>query len=148
MSEYFKLRAAIFPIILNDKNEILLHKRLNTGYMDNMWDLAGTGHIEKNETAKEALIRECKEELDIDVDINSINICHTVHRVGKSDNFNYIYLYFFVKNFQGTPKIVEKNKNAQLEWYSLTDLPKNIITDRKEAIENSFNNIFYNEFVV
>jgi 8-oxo-dGTP diphosphatase len=60
-----KIAAIIFE---NDKNEILLYLRDNKPGIPfpNHWDLIG-GHIEGDETPEEALIREVKEELDIDL---------------------------------------------------------------------------------
>lgn len=60
-----EIAAIIFE---NDKGEFLLYLRDNKpgipfpGY----WDLIG-GHIEEGETPEEALVREVKEELDIDL---------------------------------------------------------------------------------
>jgi len=64
--ESMKQIAAI--ILENDKGELLLYKRDNKpdipfpGY----WDLIG-GHVENGETPEKALIREVKEELDLDI---------------------------------------------------------------------------------
>ena len=55
-------------ILENDKGEFLLYLRDNKpdipfpGY----WDLIG-GHVEEGETPEQALVREVKEELDIDL---------------------------------------------------------------------------------
>lgn len=46
---------------------ILLHRRKNTGYEDGKWDIAGSGHVDEDETAQTAVIRECQEELGIEV---------------------------------------------------------------------------------
>jgi len=78
MGEHFKSLSAIFPIILKKNNEdveILLHRRKNTGYEDGKWDIAGSGHVDKGETAKMAVIRECAEELGIDVKISHLFYC-------------------------------------------------------------------------
>jgi 8-oxo-dGTP diphosphatase len=55
-------------ILENDKGEFLLALRDNKPGMPfpNHWDLIG-GHIEEGETPEEALVREVKEELDIDL---------------------------------------------------------------------------------
>jgi len=61
-----KIIAAI--IFENDNGEFLLYKRDNKpgipfpGY----WDLIG-GHVEEGETPEQALVREVKEEIDIDL---------------------------------------------------------------------------------
>ena len=55
-------------ILENDKREILLYLRDNKPGIPfpNYWDLIG-GHVEKGETPGEALVREVKEELNIDL---------------------------------------------------------------------------------
>lgn len=65
-AENMKQIAAI--ILENDQGELLLYKRDNKpdipfpGY----WDLIG-GHLENGETPEKALVREVKEELDLDI---------------------------------------------------------------------------------
>lgn len=55
-------------ILENDKGEFLLALRDDKSWIPfpNHWDLIG-GHVEEGETAEEALVREVKEELDIDI---------------------------------------------------------------------------------
>jgi 8-oxo-dGTP diphosphatase len=55
-------------ILENDKGEFLLALRDNKSGIPfpNHWDLIG-GHVEEGETPEEALVREVKEELDIDI---------------------------------------------------------------------------------
>jgi 8-oxo-dGTP diphosphatase len=55
-------------ILENEKGEFLLALRDNKSWIPfpNHWDLIG-GHVEEGETQEEALVREVKEELDIDL---------------------------------------------------------------------------------
>jgi 8-oxo-dGTP diphosphatase len=55
-------------ILENDKREFLLYLRDNKPGIPfpDHWDLIG-GHVEEGETPEEALVREVKEELDIDL---------------------------------------------------------------------------------
>jgi 8-oxo-dGTP diphosphatase len=55
-------------ILENDKGEFLLYLRDNkpTIPFPDHWDLIG-GHVEEGETPEQALVREVKEELDIDL---------------------------------------------------------------------------------
>jgi 8-oxo-dGTP diphosphatase len=55
-------------ILENDKGEFLLALRDNKAWIPfpDHWDLIG-GHVEDGETPEEALVREVKEELDIDL---------------------------------------------------------------------------------
>ena len=69
--EHYRSYSAVFPILLREGangQEVLLHLRQNTGYMDGCWDFAGSGHVDENETARQAVARECLEELGITVD--------------------------------------------------------------------------------
>ena len=55
-------------IFVNDKQEILLFLRDDKPGLPyrNMWDVPG-GHVEPNETPKECIIREMKEEMNLDL---------------------------------------------------------------------------------
>ena len=55
-------------IFLNDKMQILLFLRDNIPDIPypNMWDIPG-GHVEKDETPKQCIVREMKEEMDLDL---------------------------------------------------------------------------------
>ena len=47
--EHYRSYSAVFPILLREGangQEVLLHLRQNTGYMDGCWDFAGSGHVE------------------------------------------------------------------------------------------------------
>jgi len=59
---HFRALSAVFPVLLKAGGDGLLHRRQNTGYMDGLWDFAGSGHVDGGETA-----RECREELGISV---------------------------------------------------------------------------------
>ena len=55
-------------VFVNDKNQVLLFLRDDKPDIPypNMWDVPG-GHIEPDETPEECIIREMKEEMDIDL---------------------------------------------------------------------------------
>ena len=55
-------------IFINDNNEILLFLRDEKPSIPfpNMWDLPG-GHVEENETPKQCIVREIKEEMELDI---------------------------------------------------------------------------------
>ena len=146
LSEPFKSFSAIFPIILNSVNDdiqILLHRRQNTGYQDGKWDIAGSGHVNQYETAQSAVVRECKEEIGIDVKIEDIDFVHLSHRVSKDRT--YYDIYFAIRTYEGTPSIMEPDKCAELKWFSINNLPDGIIECRKQDIQNYLDKIPYSE---
>lgn len=148
MEEHYKTLSAVFPIILrSEKNQqqVLLHQRANTGYMDGMWDFAGSGHVEEGETAKQALIRECKEELAIVIASKDIAFAHLSHRVGQNGARSYYDIYFTVHSFHGKPKIAEPNKCSALQWFAIDDLPANMIASRRLALKDFLQYNYYRE---
>lgn len=64
--------------ILNDKNEILLQYRCTDKKLyPNTWDVSFAGHISAGESSAEAVIREGKEELGIEVNLDKLNYVFT-----------------------------------------------------------------------
>lgn len=145
MSEHLKALSAIFPFIFKSdgaKTKILLHRRQNTGYQDGKWDISGSGHVDGGETAKSAVIRECREELGIDVKIEDLTFTHLSHRFS---NRIYYDIYFVVNNYKGTPSIMEPDKCSELKWFDIDNLPEDIIECRKAAIQDYKNKNYYSE---
>lgn len=150
MGKHFKSLSAVFPIILQNKNgnvEILLHRRKNTGYQDGKWDIAASGHVDEGETAKMAVVRECEEELGIDVKIIDLSFVHLSHRVSNSGEKTYYDIYFIVNKYEGIPKIMEPDKCSELKWFEIDNIPNEIIEIRKTVINNYRNNIKYSEVI-
>jgi len=66
MKERFSVHLTIGLLIINEKNEILMMKRCNTGYMDGMYGFI-SGHVEEGETFEQTVVREIKEETGINL---------------------------------------------------------------------------------
>lgn len=65
---------AVYAFIIDDnKGNILLQKRSsNKKLWPNMWDVTVGGHVNAGEFGRQALIREVKEELGIEINDNDI----------------------------------------------------------------------------
>ncbi|MEA5143001.1 MAG: NUDIX domain-containing protein [Oscillibacter sp.] len=135
--EHDRTLSAVFPIILRQNGgteQILLYRRINTGYMDGKWDIAAGGHVDRGETATETLARECGEEIGITVrpeDAAFAHLCHSVERSGRQTYYN---LYLRVRTYTETPTIMEPEKCAALEWFDLSRLPEDMIPARKRDL--------------
>ena len=131
VEERFTLRAAVYLILLKG-DKVLLLRRFNTGWMDGKYSLV-SGHLDGNETISQSLIREAFEEAKIRIDKNDLIPATVIHR--KSD-CEYIDFFFVVKKWGGDPVIGEPEKCDKLEWFSLSNLPDDLLPFIKEAIEN------------
>ena len=125
----------------NGKKEVMLQLRQNTGYMDGMYDFTCGGHVEKDESYRQAIVREAKEEIGISVDKNDLefkNVCHHF----KTD---YVQVIFTTKNYDGIPKICEPDLCKELLWVDIDNLPENTIQYVKRIIKDVQNDIKYSE---
>ena len=147
MKERFKSLSAVMLLLTRKKNnheEILFQKRKNTGYCDGFYDLSASGHVDENESMKHAMCREAKEELGININEEDLEFVCMIH---KNTNGNIYYNgYFKAKKWCGIPTIKEPEKNEELKWIDINNLPTNIVDDRVIAIENYKNNIKYSEY--
>ena len=131
-------------IIFNENNEILITKRSNTKMvLPGKWECNG-GAIEAGETPVEGLVREIKEELGINVDINKIIFLKTVIKDDKH-NIKDIYLYkdnIEIKDLDFSDNEVSDAKYVTIEEYmsmfNAGDIVYNVdfdINDYQKAIE-------------
>ena len=66
-------RAVVVFIISTDNQKVLLQKRSATKRMwPNLWDVTAGGHVLSGEFGYESVIREAKEEINIDIDKNDL----------------------------------------------------------------------------
>lgn len=118
--------------------EILLSLRKDTGYRDGEYELPG-GHVEEGEDLKQAMIREAKEELLIDIKEENLKIVHILHHY----NGNRINFIFITDCYEGKVQIGEPDSCEKLEWFSIKNLPNNIIPKIKKSIEEIREGVFY-----
>lgn len=117
---------------------VLLTKRKNTGSNDGEYELPG-GHLENNEDLFEAMIREAKEELCIELKREDLKIVHLLHHYTKN-RLNFIFL---AEDIDVIPKIGEPNKCDAIGWFNINKLPQNI-TDKVRLMINNINSgVFY-----
>lgn len=72
-------------IIRNSENKILIAQRNLSKNQGGLWEFPG-GKIEDGETKEEAIVREIKEELDMDIKCNSLFDEHVYEYPDKSIN--------------------------------------------------------------
>ena len=108
--------------------------------------LQPAGILKKNESAKTAMVREAKEELGIDIAEDELQFSSIVHKNLASDESGYFNFYFYAEKYQGIPCVNEPGKCSEIKWFAIDALPENLIDDRKQAIGNHLNSIYYNEY--
>lgn len=115
------VRLVVGALIRGDR--VLLVRRAPTRrFYPDMWDLFG-GHVESGESAEDALRREGREELG--VDIESFGLLGTdwdpVERVG--------YAVFSVSSWSGEPVNAAPDEHTEIGWFSAEALPRSPALD-------------------
>lgn len=120
--ERYKISPAVFVVLVDDKNRVLLHRRLNTGYMDGYYDFP-SGHLEAGETLQDGAARELKEETGLNIAADKLSLLHINQNSSEPEN-NYINFMFLCRQWQGIPCIGEPKKCDHLDFFELDKLPK------------------------
>ena len=132
-------KSAVHMLIMND-GKILIQKRKGSKLWPGYYALPA-GHIDEGENQYDAVVREAKEELDINIDRKDIGKEYVVLRRNyfKIDNKvldPYIDYYFEINKYKGTPKIAEIDKCDELIWANIDDLPEPFINYEGDFLEN------------
>lgn len=89
------------------------------------------GHVEYGETIEQALKREAKEELGIEIEVVRFLCCFNMIKYGK----HYMDLEFLAKIKKGEPKILEPDRIESIGWYALDNLPQPLFEPLKIALD-------------
>lgn len=138
LEEYVKKKrekavVAVY-LIMEMGNEILFALRQNTGYQDGNWNLP-SGHVEDGELPIPALLREVREELDVDIFDFEPKLVHVCFRPQHDETGNRLDLFFLVPKSCRIPTNAEPHKCAKLEWFRHYELPENTTPHVRHAIE-------------
>jgi len=136
-------RIAVYGILLQD-DKVLMLRRYKTGWMDGMYGLPA-GHLEKGEKLFEAAIREIYEETGVRIDENDLEFKHVSHR-SEAGNFEYMDFYYIVRKWSGVPRITERDKSDDIQWFNLDKLPENIVPNTKMGIRAVLSDEAISEF--
>lgn len=140
MDNQFTIRCAVYALLIKDK-KLLLMRRKNTGWKDGLYGVPA-GHLEANESILDALIREVKEESNIDIKGDDVKLVHTMYR---KSNYMYIDLFFVINTWSGEAIINEKDKSDELGWFDINSLPEDTLEHVKKGFENYENGVPFSE---
>ena len=118
--------------ILNDKKELLLQLR-NKAPEKEYWSIPG-GKVELFETFEEAIKREVKEEIGIEIKVVCLlGICN---HIIKDEERHWVSPSYLCEMTEGEPKILEPTKHLDMQWFPLENLPKKVTITTQDAIKH------------
>lgn len=111
MTKHIHVSAAV---IVDKDNKILIAKRPKDSDMELLWEFPG-GKLEEGETPKKALIRELKEELNIDAECDELMHQETYQYPTKK-----VTLYFIkITKYSGKMEALE---HEEIRWISVNEI--------------------------
>ena len=128
---------AVYAFIIDDKGNVLLQKRSNNKKLwPNMWDVTVGGHVDAGEFGRQALIREVKEELGIDIKENEIKYLVgsiSTNVKGNIINNHFNECYIITKQVDIKDIKLQKEEVEEIRWFSKQEI--------LERINNNFDEI-------
>ena len=124
--KFILLQDGAAAIIVNKEGKILLQY----SNVINRWMLPG-GCQELGETFEETIIREIKEETNLDVDITNLNLINIVSGPIRKHKYLNGYIVFNntvkkkKKKYTGTIKAI--NESKELKFFSINEIPEDLL---------------------
>ncbi len=142
-----KIRNKAVPasyLFLEKDGRILIARRCNTGYQDGNYQVPA-GHVEEGELPTEAIIREAKEEIGIDLNKTDLELVHVSYRPKHDETGDRVDFFFRARKWRGEITNMEPNKCDDLKWVTYDDVPENMTFHVFKAIKNMNDGIFFDE---
>ena len=143
MKNRHKLISAAMTILVRD-DTVFFIKRKNTGWEDDKFDLIA-GHVEQGEKLAEAAIREAKEEANITIQKENLELVHILSLKRKDGDA--LYGYFVANAWEGEPRAVEAEKSAGCEWIKKSEIQNREVLDIiKQVFRHIEKGVRYSEY--
>ena len=129
-------------LFLTKEETILLLRRFNTGYEDGNYSVIA-GYLDGDEEIKAAMIREAREEAGIELSVNDLEIVGVMHRRASEEHIDF---FLSASSWSGEIFNKEPDKCDALDWFDMNQLPENVISYIKKALENYQQKIWFDSF--
>ena len=128
-------RQSVHTWIQNSKGEFLIQKRTpNKKFFPNMWSQTGGG-VDTGETTLQAALRECKEELGIDINPNNMELILSFKR-----KYDFVDVWLVKQDIDISELVLQEDEVADVKWATVDEI-KDLMNSGKlaKSIEVYFN---------
>ena len=122
--------------LIDWQGKVLISSRSENQILHNFWEFPG-GKLKTNESPDDAIIREIKEELSLD--INKKSLKPLSFNTYTYDEFHAIIFFYICRSWKGTP--VSK-KNQKILWVKIDKLKKYKFLAGSNKFVLELNNLF------
>ncbi len=140
----FKQVAYVYVLFKDMNNKYCFLLRSDTGYQDGNYGLP-SGHVEDDETMREAATRELLEETAVNVSEDELVFKHVMHR-NDGDDMRIDFFYEHTGYLGHEPINEEPHKHSEMAWFKIDKIPDNTMDYVKVAIERIQKGEVYSEW--
>ncbi len=101
-----KILFVVAAVLINEKGQILLAQRPEGKRLAGKWEFAG-GKVEEGETPEQAMVRELREELSIEVLPENLENFWFLSHAYPEFGFHLLMPVYICRKWQGTPQALE-----------------------------------------
>lgn len=118
--------VGIGAVILNKEGKIFLSKRGKKARNESgKWECPG-GAIKFGDTFENTIIREMKEEFDIEIEV--LDQLATFNHLIPEEKQHWVAIAFICRIKKGVPKILEPDKCEKISWFTIEKMQKMPLT--------------------
>ncbi|SRR6056297_1666760 len=143
LKERFKLHASVHILFIKE-NQILLSLRKNIA-SDGLYSVVA-GHINGGETITQAMIREAKEEVGVDIKSGDLEVKTVCHSYSNHNDREFIQFFAICRNWSGEIRNNEPDKCGEVKFFQLNNLPENMVPYIKDGIEKTLKGVHFYEY--
>lgn len=132
-------------LLLRNDGKLFVGRRQNTGYFDGYLNFPA-GHIDPKETPRQALVRECEEEIGIKINESDLRFIHVQYNCNLADQSDRTHYYFELEGSQYNPVNAEPNKCSEVLWVTEGERLDEFVPFMKGALKAILAGEFYSEF--
>lgn len=132
---------AVYGFIIDENKNVLLQKRSsNKKLWPNLWDVTAGGHVNAGEFGRQALIREVKEEIGIDItddDIKYLVGSSSITIQGDIVNKHYNECYIINKKIDIANIKLQEEEVADIKYFSKEEILARIANNYEGLTEKT-----------
>ena len=107
-------------MVFNENMEVFIAQRGPASNNEaGLWDFPG-GTVDFGETCEATIIRELKEEFDMDIEI--IDLLEVVNHILPEEGQHWVAISYTAKHVGGTPRVMEPEKCPLFKWVKIEEV--------------------------